>query len=89
MADGAIRADRRRLVLGEALRLSGLGPIVGLAGAAAATRLVRSMLFEVEPLDPSALLGAALLLMVTSVFASLVPMRRAARLDPATVLRSE
>lgn len=89
VALGATTEDVRRLVLGEALRLSGVGAIVGLAGAAAATRLVRGMLFEVDPLDPSALLGAALLLMVTSVLASVVPMRRAARLDPATMLRSE
>jgi putative ABC transport system permease protein len=89
VALGATSAHVRHLVLGEALRLSGFGAIAGLAGAAAATRLVRGMLFEVDALDPSTLLGAALLLVATSVLASFLPMRRAARLDPATILRSE
>jgi len=89
VALGATASDVRRLVLGEALRLSVLGAVAGLAGAAAATRLVRGMLFEVDPLDPSTLLGAALLLIAGSALASYWPMRRAARTDPAALLRSE
>lgn len=89
VALGATTAGVRRLVFVEALRLAGLGAAAGLAAAAGATRFVSGMLFEVDPLDPSTVLGAALLLVMASLLAAYVPMRRAARLDPATLLRSE
>jgi ABC-type lipoprotein release transport system permease subunit len=47
------------------------------------------MLFELNPLDPWTLIGAALALIATSAVAAYLPMRRAARLDPATILRAE
>jgi putative ABC transport system permease protein len=85
---GATPANVRRLVLGEALGLAGAGAAVGLAGAAATTRVVRGMLFEVDPLDPSVLLGAAVLLIAASMVASYLPVRRATRLDAVAMLRN-
>lgn len=89
LALGATTTAVRRLVLGEALRLAGLGAVVGLATAASATRLLRGMLFEVDPLDPSTILGAALLLIGASALASYVPVRRATRVDAVATLRNE
>jgi putative ABC transport system permease protein len=87
VALGATPRRVRRLVIGEALSLAGIGAIVGLAGAAAATRLVRGMLFEIHALDPPTLVGAALLLMVAAAVASYWPVRRATRIDAMATLR--
>ena len=69
LAIGATPADVRRLVLGEGLRLSLIGAIAGLALAFAATRVLRGLLFETEPLDPPTLLAAAALLVVAALLA--------------------
>jgi predicted permease len=89
MALGATAADVRGLVLGEGLRLAGLGGAIGLAGALAATRLLRGLLFGVHPLDPASMLGAVLLLVGVSALASYLPARRATRVDPVAMLRAE
>jgi predicted permease len=89
VALGATAADVRGLVLGEGLRLAALGAVIGLAVAAAATRGLRALLFEVQPLDPTALLAAALLLVGASTLASYLPARRATRVDPIALLRTE
>ena len=88
LALGATPMAVRGFVLAEALWLAGLGAVIGLAGAAGATRLLRGMLFDVDPLDPSTIIGAALLLMAASVLASYVPVRQATRVDATAVLRS-
>jgi putative ABC transport system permease protein len=89
VALGATAANLRRLILGEALRLGGLGVAVGLGGALMTTRLVRGLLFEVHPLDPWTLGGAALLLMAAGLLASWAPLRRATRIDPVAMLRGD
>jgi predicted permease len=89
VALGATARNVRALVLQDTLRLSIAGTLIGLAGAVAATRAVRSMLFEVDPLDPWTLLAAAIALIAASALAAYAPMRRAARADPAMMLRSE
>jgi len=86
---GASAADVRQLVVGEALWLVGLGAAIGLAGAVGASRVVRGMLYEVEPLDPVVMLGAVLLLVAASVIAAYLPARRASRVDPLVALRYE
>jgi putative ABC transport system permease protein len=88
MALGATTSDVRRLVLGEGLRLAGVGVAIGLVAALGTTRLLRGLLYGVEPLDPAALLATALLLVIASSLASYLPARRAARVDPVTLLRS-
>jgi putative ABC transport system permease protein len=85
---GATATGVRRLVLAETVRLAGLGAVIGVAGVAATTRLLRGMLFEVDPLDPSTTASAALLLIGASVLASYLPMRRATRVDAVAMLRS-
>jgi predicted permease len=89
VALGATAADVRGLVLGEGLRLAGAGALIGFAAAAAATRALRALLFEVQPVDPGALLAAILLLVGASALASYLPARRATRVDPITLLRTE
>jgi predicted permease len=89
IALGASARNVRRLVLNDALRLSAVGTAIGLIGAMGATRLIRSILFEVDPLDPATLVATALALIAASLLAAYIPMRRATRLDPAMMLRAE
>ncbi len=89
VALGATAMTVRRLVFGEALRLTALGVAIGLAGVFTTTHLVRSMLFDVHPLDPLTLAGATFLLMAAAALASYPPLRRALRVDPATILRGD
>lgn len=88
VALGATTADVRRLILGESVSLAGIGATIGLAGAISATRVVRSMLYDIDPLDPVTLSGAALLLVAASVLSSYIPMRRATRIDAVATLRN-
>ncbi len=89
IALGATASDVRVLVLGEGLRLAGLGAALGLTGALALTRLLRGLLYGVHPLDPLSMLAAALLLVGVSALASSLPARRATRVDPISLLRAE
>ncbi len=89
LALGATGANVRRLVLVEAGRLAGLGAVLGVAGAAAGTRFLRGLLFEVQPMDPLSIGGAAVLLFAVAALASYAPMRRATRADPMRILRSQ
>jgi len=88
VALGATPSDVGRLVLGEGLRLAGFGAAIGLAGAVAATRVLRGLLFDVAPLDPVSIVGAALLLVGAAALASYLPARQATRADPLAVLRT-
>jgi predicted permease len=85
---GATGANVRRLVLGEAGRLAGYGALLGVVCAVAGTRFLRGLLFEVQPMDPLTIGGAAILLIVAAALAAYAPMRRAVRSDVASVLRS-
>jgi ABC-type lipoprotein release transport system permease subunit len=63
------------------------GLALGVAGSLWAARFVEALLFQLEPRDPVTFTGAAAMLVVVGVLAAWMPARRAARLDPATVLR--
>jgi putative ABC transport system permease protein len=89
MALGAHQSDVVRTVLRQALGFTALGLAVGLAGACAATRVVRSLLYDVGPIDPLTFLCVALLLTSVALLASYLPARRAARIDPMVALRCE
>jgi putative ABC transport system permease protein len=89
LAVGATGSDVRRLVLGEGLRLAFAGALTGLAATLIATRTLRGLLFGVHPLDPLTLLLTVLALGGVSVLASYLPARRAAKVDPVALLRSE
>ncbi|MEN6333854.1 MAG: ABC transporter permease [Phycisphaerales bacterium] len=89
MALGAERRDVFRLVLTRALRIVVVGLVVGLAGAAAVTRVLQTFLFGVTPTDPIAFTIVTLLLMAVGLMAAWLPARRAARIDPMVALRQE
>ena len=89
LALGASATRVRRFVLAEAARLAGLGAVIGVFGAATATRLLQGMLFEIQALDPLTIAGAAFLLVAASAFASYLPVRRATRVDAMAMLRSQ
>lgn len=86
---GASRQDILSLVMRQGMTLTGLGIAIGLVGAVAATQAIVAMLFGVSRLDPATYLGVVLLLALVAVLASGIPAWRAARVDPATVLRAE
>ena len=75
--------------LKEALWLCGVGAACGIPLALAVGQLMRSVLFEVQPHDPVALLGAAALLIGAGLLAAWIPARRASRVDPMVALRCE
>jgi predicted permease len=89
MALGAGTQDVMKMVLSQGLALAGIGLLIGIAGAAAANRLLTSMLFGVQPGDPATYVGVAAILVVVALAASLIPAMRAARLDPLVALRQE
>ena len=89
MALGASQGDVLGMVLKQGLGLAGAGVVLGLAGAAAGTRLLTSFLFEVKPGDPLTYLGVAVLLAVVAMAASYLPARRATKVDPLSALRQE
>jgi putative ABC transport system permease protein len=89
LALGASAGAVRRLVVGQGLRLVGLGLAFGLGAAFLATRAMRAMLFAVEPADPVTFGGVALLLLATAMAAVWVPAWRVSRTSPAATLRDE
>jgi ABC-type antimicrobial peptide transport system permease subunit len=89
MARGATRANVMRLVLRQSVALIGLGLVLGLTSAAAVTRYLQGMLFGLTPLDPTTLIGVALMFGVVATLASGVPGRRATKVDPIVALRWE
>lgn len=89
MALGASRGAVLRLVMAQGMLPTGIGIVMGLAGSAGSTSLLRSVLVGTDRLDPIAFLGAAVVLAATAALACYVPALRATRIDPATILRLE
>jgi putative ABC transport system permease protein len=89
MALGARPGDVVSRTLRNALSMLLVGLAVGLAGAFALTRALKSLLFQVSALDPVALAVACVLMTLIGMLASLIPASRAARVDPMTALRDE
>jgi ABC-type antimicrobial peptide transport system permease subunit len=89
MAMGATRMRITGWILSYALGWTAVGLALGAAGAIAAARQFRSMLFGVAPADPWTFAAVATLLAAVAAVAAYVPARRAASLDPATTLRQE
>lgn len=87
MALGADRFDIARMVLRRALLLAVPGIALGTAGALALTRVLASSLFEVEATDPFTFFTVAAALLVTALFAAVMPSRRATSVDPLTAVR--
>jgi ABC-type antimicrobial peptide transport system permease subunit len=89
LALGATRAAVQRTVLAEVGALAAVGAAIGLSVFVAASRVLRSQLFDVTPTDPPTIVAAALVLAVVAWAAGLLPARRASRVDPAVTLRYE
>ena len=87
MALGARAGEVQAMVLRDGLRLGFLGTAGGLLGAFALSRLLRGLLHEVSPTDPVTFTGVGVFLLAVAALASFLPARRAARLDPAAILR--
>jgi putative ABC transport system permease protein len=86
---GATTNDVLSLVLTNAARLIGVGAVVGLVLAAMFSRLIATMLFGVQPLDLATFALVAVVLLITGALAIAGPAWRAARIDPAAVLRGK
>jgi putative ABC transport system permease protein len=89
MVFGAPRGSIVSLIVGEGVKLSAGGIVIGVVAAAIVTRVMTSMLVGVSPTDPLTFAAIVLLFAVIAVLASWVPARRAARLDPMVALREE
>jgi predicted permease len=89
MALGASARNVLLIVVGQGMKLALMGAGIGLAAALVLNRVWANQLYGVRPTDPEVLSGAALILMATALAASYMPARRAARVDPAAVLRCE
>jgi predicted permease len=89
MALGAAPRTVRRMFVYRGMILSGVGIVLGAAVAAGVTRLMSSLLFGVRPLDVATFVAAAAFLAAAALFASYVPARRAATIDPMQTLRAE
>lgn len=89
MALGSQRADIVRLVLTSGVKLAMAGTVIGLAGVAMTSRLVRSFLFEVKPFDPVVLVLSTIAVFLLALLAAAMPACRAAAVHPMKALRSE
>src|SRR5213080_2692294 len=89
IALGAARTHVLRLIVGEAARLVAVGGVIGIVAALALTRLLRSLLFGVQPTDLATFLIAPLVLGIVALLATALPARRATRVDPMVALRYE
>jgi putative ABC transport system permease protein len=89
MALGARPLHVLRLVLGQSLGMLLIGIVIGLAGAFALTRLMRTLLFEITATDPLTYVSVIGLLTVVALLACYIPARRAAKVDPLIALRYE
>jgi ABC-type antimicrobial peptide transport system permease subunit len=89
MALGAQTGDVLRLVIGEGMRLALIGSLLGLGGALALTRLLKTLLFGVSATDPLTFIVIAAVLTLVALLACWIPARRAASMDPLVSLRVE
>lgn len=89
MALGAEPSTVLKLVVGEGLKLTAAGLVVGLIGAVLGVRVLSSLLFNVSTYDPVTFVGVSLVLILTAALACYIPARRATRVDPLIALRCE
>ena len=88
MALGAPRTGVLGMVVRQGLALVAIGLVIGMAGAILLTRLLTTLLFEIEPTDALTFLAVSTVLLMVAVVACLMPARRAASVDPIVALRA-
>ena len=86
---GATARDVLRMILAQTLRVVLIGATIGLAAALGVARLISSQLYGVGPTDPATFIGMPAFLFGVALLATLVPARRATRIDPVEALRRE
>lgn len=89
MALGARPSDVLRLVLGEGLRITLAGTVLGLLGAFSLSRVVTSLLYGVSATDGTTYAASAAAIVVVTLVATMIPARRATRVDPTSALRAD
>ena len=89
IALGAGQRTVMKLVMGHALVLAVTGIAAGVVGASALTRFLRSLLYDVRPIDPATFAAVTVLLAAVALAASYIPARRATKVDPMVALRHE
>jgi len=89
LALGAGQGELRRMFVRYGLALAGMGVVIGLGAAAGLTRMMKSLLFGITPLDPLTYAAVPVVLVVAAVLASYLPARRAAAVDPVEALKAE
>jgi ABC-type antimicrobial peptide transport system permease subunit len=89
MALGAVSRDVFRLVVGQGMRLVGLGLAIGLAGAWMLSKVLSKQLYDITPRDPVTYVSAAVILGFVALAASYIPALRATKVDPLESMRSE
>jgi len=89
MALGASRRDVLQMVVSQGAFLAITGITIGLAGVAGMTRMMSSLLFRVNVLDPVTLIAGSVLLALATLAATYIPARRATHVDPMIALRHE
>ncbi|MBO0800405.1 MAG: FtsX-like permease family protein, partial [Blastocatellia bacterium] len=87
MALGAVKSNVLNLIISQGIKLALIGVAIGLAGALGLTRLLSGLLYGVKPDDPLTLVTVSALLMAVALFASYIPARQAAKVDPLVALR--
>ena len=87
MAIGAAPLDVLRMVVGGGLKLAAIGVALGLVAAVALSRLVKTLLFGVDAVDPASYALTAVLLLVVATLAAYIPARRAMKVDPLVALQ--
>jgi predicted permease len=89
LALGVQQSELRRMFVLSGLALVGIGVAIGLGASVGLTRLMKSLLFGISPLDPPTYAAVPLVLVAAAVLASYLPARRAAAVDPVEALRAE
>ena len=89
IALGATKRDIGRRIAGQGLSLVGIGLAIGLVGGVFAAKLIGAMLFGVTARDPLVLTSTSVVLASVALLATLIPMRRATRVDPAIAMRAD
>lgn len=89
MALGAQRSEILGMVIGQGMKLAGMGAAIGLVASLAISRVLQNQLFQVSPFDPLTFAAMAVILISAALLASYIPAHRATRVDPMDALRYE